>query len=573
MYVYDLTRDDRTGEDIVELPFTGSLLLEVPLFNKGSAFGDEEREAFNLLGLLPPHVSTIEEQVARRYEEYKKRTNDLDRHVFLRALQDRNEILFYRLVLEHISEMMPVIYTPTVGAACEIFSQIYCRPRGLFISYPERHRLDAILANRPYREVDVIVVTDGERILGLGDQGVGGMGIPVGKLSLYTLCGGIHPSRTLPIILDAGTDNPERLRDPLYIGWGQPRVRGQEYDRFIEMFVQAVERQLPGVLLQWEDFAQPNARPILERYRNRLCTFNDDIQGTAAVALGALLSALKVTGSPLREQRLVVVGAGSAGVGISDLIVAAMVRDGLSAIEARSRFWLVDRHGLLHDGLPGLERFQLPYAHAGASLAGWQRDSSGQVSLLEVVRRVQATALIGVSGQAGLFSEEVVRTMAANVVRPIIFPLSNPTSRSEASPADLMAWTGGRALVATGSPFAGVDCQGRKVPVSQCNNSYIFPGLGLGVVAAKAARVTETLFLEAAAALSECSPACNDFLTPLLPPLEDIRRVSRHIALRTAVTAQREGLTPAAPATLEKRIDAQIWEPRYPIMRFAKTRK
>jgi malate dehydrogenase (oxaloacetate-decarboxylating) len=568
MIDFQVVRDDPTGERMLEVPLKGPLLLNCPLLNKGSAFTDQERQDFGLQGLLPPHVSTLEEQVARRYYEYGQKSNDRERFLFLQALQDRNETLFYRLLQEYIGEMMPIIYTPEVGDICEQYSNLYHRPRGLFISYPGQQDIDAILANRPYRHVDVIVVTDGERILGLGDQGVGGMGIPVGKLALYTLCGGIHPGRTLPIVLDVGTDNEERLGDPFYLGWRHERVRGPQYDLFIEAFVQAVRRHLPGVLLQWEDFGRGNARRLLERYRDRLCTFNDDLQGTAAVTLGALLSALKTTRSPLREQRLVVLGAGSAGTGISDLIVAALVREGFAETEARSRLWLVDRDGPLHTGMMNLEPFQQCYCQPLERTAGWRRDSAGGISLAEVVRQVHPTVLIGVCGQPGTFTEEVIRIMAQHVARPIILPLSNPTSRSEAVPADLVAWTEGRALIATGSPFANVPYQGRMIPISQCNNSYIFPGLGLGVIAAGAKRITEEMFLTAAQVLSECSPAQSDPEGRLLPALEDIPAVSRRIALAVGALAQRQGLAQQiAPQEWERLVDARRWQPRYLPMR------
>lgn len=557
-----------SGERVWETPLTGSALLDCPVLNKGSAFPEGERRELNLLGLLPPHVSTLEEQVARRYYEYQLKANDLERYIFLRALQDRNETLFYRLLQDHIAEMLPVVYTPAVGGASQHYSTLYNQPRGLFIPYLQQENLDAILANRYYREADVIVVTDGERTLGLGDQGIGGMAIPVGKLSLYTLCGGIHPARTLPIQLDAGTDNPERLEDPLYLGWRHPRVRGPEYDAFIETFVQAVMRQLPGVLLQWEDFALDNALRLLERYRDRLCTFNDDIQGTGAVALGALLAAAHRTGLPLRDHRLVILGAGSAGTGIARQIIAAMAQEGLREDEARARLWLVDRAGLLHTAIDDLRPFQMPYRRPADEVALWPRDPAGGIPLLEVVRQVRPTALIGTSGRAGAFTEEVVRTMAQQVERPIIFPLSNPTSHSEARPADLALWTDGRALVATGSPFGDVVYRGGTLPVSQCNNAYVFPGLGLGVIACGARRIPDALFLAAARALADCSPARLDPDGPLLLPVEKLWDVSGAIAVAVAAAAQRQGLAePTSFEELTQRIETPRWQPRYWPMR------
>jgi malate dehydrogenase (oxaloacetate-decarboxylating) len=568
MIDFTVVRDSQTGEEILEVPLTGPRLLDAPLFNKGTAFTEEERRHLGLLGLLPPHVNTLEMQVARTYQAYQQKTTDLERHIYLRALQDRNEVLFYRLLQGHIAEMLPIIYTPVVGVACQQFSHLFRRQRGLFISYPDRGDIDTILGNRRCRDVAVIVVTDGERILGLGDQGAGGMGIPIGKLALYTLCGGIHPARTLPVLLDAGTDNPERLQDPLYLGWRHPRIRGPEYDAFIEAFVQAVSRQFPQVLLQWEDFAQANAGRLLERYRDRLCTFNDDIQGTAAVVTGTLLASVKVTGSRLRDQQVVVVGAGSAGCGLSAQVCAAMVAEGLGEAEAHSRFWLLDRSGLLHDGLTSLPSFQQRFAQPRERLASWQRARPDRIDLLDVIRNVRPTILIGTSGQPGMFTEEVVREMARHTPRPILLPLSNPTTRSEAAPADLVQWTEGRALVATGSPFPDVVYRGRSLRVAQCNNSYIFPGIGLGVLAAQARRVTDQMFMAAARELALCSPALKDPGAPLLPNLEDIGRVSRQIAVAVGAEAQRQGLAePTSAAELERRVEANFWKPRYLRMR------
>ena len=468
-------------------------LLDTPLLNKGTAFSEEERDKFGLHGLLPPHIEELNEQVLRAYEAYQRENNDLDRHIYLRALQDTNEVLFYRLLLDHIEEMMPIVYTPVVGQACQQFSHIYRRPRGLFISYPLRDSIPALLQNRPNRQVDVIVVTDGERILGLGDQGVGGLGIPIGKLSLYSLIGGIHPERTLPIILDVGTNNAERLNDPEYLGWRHERIVGQKYFDFVDRFVQAVKQELPQTCLQWEDFATPHARPILERYRDQLLTFNDDIQGTAAVAVGAILGAVKVTGKSLKDQQIAMFGAGSAGIGVADGLRAAMKSEGLSEEEARSRFWFVDRDGLLHSGRKDLSPEQSNYAQPEERVSGWTRTFNGHVGLADVIGNIEATILIGLSTAGGAFKEAIVREMARKVERPIIFPLSNPTTKSEATADDLIRWTEGRALVATGSPFAPVNYRGRTIPIAQCNNVYIFPAIGLGVVASGARRVSDAI--------------------------------------------------------------------------------
>jgi len=437
----------------LEVGLKGSQLLDAPILNKGSAFPDQERDELGLLGLLPYHASTVEEQLTRTYENYKTKTSDIERYVFLTALQDRNETLFYRLVQDHISEMMPIIYTPTVGLGCQRYSHVFRRPRGLYISYPYKDKIDSLLNNAPSSEIEVVVVTDGERILGLGDLGVGGMGIPVGKLSLYTLCAGIHPSATLPVLLDVGTDNEELLRDPLYLGWRHRRVRGEEYDDFIEAFVKAVTRRFPHVLLQWEDFAKGNASRLLDKYRDRLCTFNDDIQGTGAVTVAGLLAAMKVTGSKLGSEKIVILGAGSSAIGISDLIVEGMKFEGLSEEESRSLIWLIDSRGLVHSARADLEPAKRRYAQSTELLAGWQRERTDKISLDDVVRNVHPTILIGTSAQPGAFTENIVLMMAINTARPVILPLSNPTSKSEASPGDILNWTEGRAIVATGSPF------------------------------------------------------------------------------------------------------------------------
>jgi malate dehydrogenase (oxaloacetate-decarboxylating) len=542
----------------------GRALIDHPLHNKGSAFTDQERGRLGLHGLLPPHVEKLEEQTGRAYDAYSQKTTDLERHIYLRALQDTNETLFYRLVVDHLAEMMPILYTPVVGEACERFSEIYRRPRGLFLPYPLRDRMEEMLGNYATRKVRAIVVTDGERILGLGDQGAGGMGIPIGKLSLYVACGGIHPGCTLPVLLDAGTNNQERLNDPFYIGWRHERIAGDEYLAFVDGFVDAVHRVWPEVLLQFEDFAFRHATPLLERYRDRLCMFNDDVQGTAAVALGTLLSATNSIGSKLTEQVVAVLGGGTAGCGISEQIVAAMVEDGLPEPEARARIYVVDRAGLLHDGMPDLEPFQKRLAQPLDRLLGWPRGAQGSIELLDVVRQARPTVLIGVSGQPGLFTEEIVREMARLVAEPIIFPLSNPTSRIEAAPADLVAWTQGRARIATGSPIEPVTYEGRTLPIAQCNNSYVFPAIGLGVLASRARRVTDEMLRAAARALGGLSPSSGDSAAPLLPPLSEIRQVTRRLALAVATEAQRQGLTdPASGDELEGRIAAEFWDPSY----------
>jgi malate dehydrogenase (oxaloacetate-decarboxylating) len=551
-------------EETVEISLTGKSLIENPLLNKGSAFSEKERREFGLLGLVPPHVSTMEEQLTRTYESYKHKNTDLERYIYLVSLQDRNETLFYRLLQEHITEMTPVIYTPVVGEGCKQYSHLYRRPRGLYIPYTQRSDIAAVLANAPAKEVDVIVVTDGERILGLGDLGVGGMGIPVGKLSLYTLCAGVPPARTLPIILDVGTDNEELLRDPLYLGWRHERVRGQEYDDFIEAFVLAVIDEFPNVLLQWEDFAKNNATRLLERYRDRLCTFNDDIQGTGAVTLAGFLAAMDVIGSKISKQQIVMLGAGSSATGISDQIVSAMMSEGLTQQQARSAIWLVDSHGLVHTGRQGLEPFKQKYAHDTAQVCDWQSSDPDRINLLDVIKNVKPSILIGASAQPGAFTEALIREMAKHVERPVIFPLSNPTSKSEAVPVDLINWTDGRALVATGSPFPPVAFENRVINIGQCNNAFVFPGVGLGVIASGARRVTNEMFVAAARALAEFSPALHDPTASLYPPLEGVRTMSRRVALAVGGEALRLGLANAASKEeLERQIDAKVWIPRY----------
>ncbi|MDY4378228.1 NAD-dependent malic enzyme [Pectobacterium brasiliense] len=547
----------------LHIPYAGPILLEFPLLNKGSAFTEEERANFNLHGLLPEAVETIEEQAERAWRQYQEFKHDIEKHVYLRNIQDTNETLFYRLLDGHLSEMMPIIYTPTVGEACEHFSDIYRRARGLFISYPNRAHIDDMLQNATKQNVKVIVVTDGERILGLGDQGIGGMGIPIGKLSLYTACGGISPAYTLPVVLDVGTNNPQRLNDPLYMGWRHPRITDDEYYEFVDEFIQAVKRRWPNVLLQFEDFAQKNATPLLNRYRDEICSFNDDIQGTAAVAIGSLIAASRAAGTQLRDQTVTFLGAGSAGCGIAEQIVAQMKSEGLSEEEARARVFMVDRFGLLTDKLPNLLDFQSKLVQKSELLADWDCNSDA-ISLLEVVRNAKPTILIGVSGQPGLFTEEIIREMHKHCARPIVMPLSNPTSRVEARPEDIIRWTEGSALVATGSPFAPVNYQGKVFPIAQCNNSYIFPGIGLGVLASGAKRITDGMLMAASRALADCSPLANNGEGALLPDLSDIQQVSKRIALEVGKAAQLQGAAVVTSSdALQKAIDHNFWQPQY----------
>jgi malate dehydrogenase (oxaloacetate-decarboxylating) len=548
----------------IETELEGTALLTNPMLNKGTAFTDEERTAFALHGLLPPHIGTLEVQADRRLQAVRKLGSDLDRYVFLRGLQDANETLFYALLTQNLEEMLPLVYTPTVGEGCQTFSHYWHYPRGLFLSWPHRDCIKEILAHPRFDKVEAIVVSDGERILGLGDQGAGGMGIPIGKLSLYTACAGLHPSTTLPILLDVGTDNGERLADPVYIGWRHPRVRGQDYDDFVESFVGAVLERWPHVLLQWEDFARANAGRMLQRYRDRLCTFNDDIQGTAAVAAGTLLAAVKVTRQPVTEQRIVIVGAGSAGIGIANLLLRVMVDAGLPEAEARRRFYAIDRDGLLVAGMSGILDFQQPFVQAAAAVAEWSRENPGKTGLSDVISNAKPTVLIGVSGQPGIFSEEVIRKMASAVERPVIFPLSNPTSRSEATPQDLMAWTDGRAVIGTGSPFPPVVRDGKPFIMDQTNNAYVFPGIGLGVLGVRARHVTDGMFVAAAKVLADVSPAATDPKAHLLPPVAELREVGVAVANAVARQARTEGqCEPFKDEELARLIERKMWEPVY----------
>jgi malate dehydrogenase (oxaloacetate-decarboxylating) len=554
----------RVEAALVETALSGYELLNNPVLNKGTAFTDAERDAFDLHGLLPPHVAELDYQVMRRLDAFRGLSRDIQKYVFLRGLQDTNETLFYAFLTRNIEEMMPIVYTPTVGLGCQLFSHIFRKPRGLFLSIPHKDCIERILSHPRYDGVRAIVVSDGERILGLGDQGAGGMGIPIGKLSLYTACAGLHPATTLPIILDVGTDNAEHLSDPLYIGWQHARVRGPEYDELVEMFVSAVRARWPHVLLHWEDFAIGNANRLLARYRDQLCTFNDDIQGTAAIAVGTLLSAINVTGTPLREQRVAVLGAGSAGTGICALLVRAMVDAGLSEKEARGRFYLVDRDGLLVEGMNGLQSFQTPFAQSRERLASWTRMADGHIGLAEVIANAQPTVLIGTSGQTHAFHEDVVREMAKHVQRPVIFPLSNPTERSEATPADIDAWTDGRAVIGTGSPFPPIERNGQTFRIDQTNNAYVYPGIGLGAIAVKARRISDAMFLAAARAIAELSPAKRDPQANLLPPLVEIRQVTFHVAHAVAKQALAEGLADPMPDdAIDAAIKGIMWQPVY----------
>lgn len=540
-------------------------ILENPLLNKGTAFTAEERSALGLEGLLPFHVSTIEEQIKRRYANFCELTTPIAKFTFLNTLQNRNTTLFYRFVLEYINEMVPLIYTPTVGSVSTKYSLLFQEQRGLYVSYPLKDKIPQMLANYSQNDIDVIVVTDGERILGLGDLGVGGMAIPVGKLALYTLFGGIHPARTLPIILDVGTNNTQMLEDPLYLGWRNQRITGDEYDAFLEQFITAVKKRFPHVLLQWEDFSKAHALPLLQKYREKLCSFNDDIQGTASVALAAVYSAVKLSKSSLKEQRIAVLGGGSAGLGICNQLVNAIVDEGgLTKEEARKLFYVVDLPGLLQEGMEQLDPQQRLYSQKKETLKKWKVKNRDHITLLEVIQNIHPTILFGVSTQGGAFTEEIVKTMHRHVKRPVIFPLSNPTSCSEARANDLIKWTEGEAIIATGSPFDPVAYNGQLYNIAQCNNVYIFPGVGLGLIAAQATYVSDTVFITAAKILGNYSPMLQDPYAPLFPTLDHLRAVTRKIGIAVAKVVIKEGHSRLTSVdSIEKLVDETIWYPDY----------
>lgn len=545
------------------IPYSGHGLLDTSLLNKGSAFSLHEREMFNLSGLLPPLIESIEEQVERAYNQFSSFSTSLDKHIYLRRIQDMNETLYYSLIQAHLEEMMPIIYTPTVGEACEKFSDIYRCARGLFISYDQRDHIDDILRNAIKPNVKVIVVTDGERILGLGDQGMGGMGIPIGKLSLYTACGGISPAYTLPVMLDVGTNNQSLIDNPMYMGVKSPRITDDEYFEFVDAFIQAVKRRWPNVLLQFEDFAQPKAMPLLERYRDELCCFNDDIQGTAAVTVGSLLAACKAKGEKLSDQVVSFLGAGSAGCGIAEAIIMQMTTEGISDSDARKRVFMVDRYGVVTKGMSGLRDFQERLAVNPEYTKSWHIDGE-YPSLLEVMKFGKPTILIGVSGQPGLFTQAVIETMYSNCARPIIFPLSNPSKQVEATPMQVIEWTQGNAIVATGSPFEPFDYQGTTYNIPQCNNSYIFPGLGLGVIACGAKRVTDEMLMATSLCLAQVSPMGQNGQGSLLPPLTEIATISKQMAFDVAKVAIEQGHALAmSDEMLMSKIERNFWMPHY----------
>lgn len=562
MLQFNIIRDNNGNIEAIEVPATGNSLLSTAKLNKGSAFSPEERDTFKLTGKLPERQETLDEQAKRFYAQYLEEESDLAKNIFLNNLHDNNETLFYKLAQDYIEDMLPIVYTPTVGEAVEKFSHELRHTRGLFIAYPDMDKIPDILSHRLNKEVDIILVTDGEGVLGIGDQGIGGMDIAIGKLMVYTLCAGLNPHRVLPIQLDVGTNNKALLDDPMYLGWRHERISGKQYDEFIDAFVKGVQQTFPWVFLHWEDFGRENARRNLNRYRDKICSFNDDIQGTGATALACVLSGIQATGKKINEQRVVIFGGGTAGCGVADQIYSAMVREGMSEKDARACFWIIDRNGLLVDDMNDLVDFQQPYARQREEVSTWKVKDTKNITLLEVVTEVKPSILIGCSTVKGAFSEDVVKAMAKAVDRPIIFPMSNPTSKSEATPADLLTWTEGKAIVATGSPFKPVELNGKKIRISQSNNAFTFPGLGVGIIASKAKQVTDGMIWAASNALREQSPAKKDPTAPLLPDIKDSKTVAHHIAKAVIQAAIDEGV--ADPIEdLDKAIRSVMWEPIY----------
>lgn len=551
------TKRTPDGDSIVEVPLRGRALVNDPIYNKGTAFTAEERRTFGLTGLLPTSVSDLALQEERAYAHITRKTDPLERYIGMAALQDRNETLFYRVLTQHLEELMPVVYTPTVGRACQEFSRIFRRGRGLWLTPDDAGRLYDVLGNAPFEDVRLIVVTDNERILGLGDQGAGGMGIPIGKLALYTAAAGIHPSQTLPISLDVGTDNQALLDDPLYVGWRHPRLRGERYHAFIEEFVDAVKRRFPRALLQWEDFKKGNAFDLLYRYQDQILSFNDDIQGTAAVALAGVMGGARATGVPMRDQRIVILGAGAAGIGIGNQVRDALSRAGLAGDALTRAVAVLDSRGLLVEGEPSDDTYKDAFRWPRSLVA--ELGLTEKRDLLSVVKAVKPTVLIGTSGQPRCFDEELVKEMARHVARPVVMPFSNPTSQSEAIPEDVLRWTNGRALVATGSPFDPVTLNGKTHRIGQGNNVYIFPGVGLGAIVSGAKRVTDGMFTVAAETLAKRLSDEDLASGALYPPLRELRSITREIA---AAVAREAGLVD--DAEVERRLDETIWEPSYP---------
>ena len=555
--------DSTTGQEYLETSIEGKLLLSVPQLNKGTAFTMQERLDFGLLGKLPCHIETLTEQVERAYKQCTNYNSRLQQNIYLNNLHDKNQTVFYKLASEHLQEILPTIYTPTVGDAVISFSRKYRQARGMYLSYPEREYLENVLDNRSNPRVEIVVITDGEAVLGIGDQGIGGMDIPIAKLMVYSLCGGINPNRAMPIVIDVGTDNEELLNDPDYLGWKHKRLRGQEYQDFVDEVVQTIRKKLPKAFIHWEDFGTTNARYLLERYQDEFCTFNDDIQGTGATTLAAILAGTKSLKQKLSDQRIVIFGAGAAGCGIADQIKLGLMATGLTEAEAKAQLWLVDRNGLLMSSMTDLRECQAPYARQSNETSKWSLENASEISLLETVSNVKPTILIGCSAQGGSFNKQVVKSMASTTEHPIIMPLSNPNSRSEAEPEELLEWTEGKALIATGSPFGDVEYQGNTIEIAQCNNYRIFPGIGLGVIACKATRLTDSMLLVASDALAESAPVLNDLHAPLLPGVYQTEVVAKRIAYAIGIQAIKEGHSDVEPSKLKQIIEDTYWKPNY----------
>lgn len=565
MFEFKIIHNNAGDITHIETDLTGQELLASPKLNKGCAFTEEERARLGLIGLLPHQVETLEQQAARMYMQYSEHKSNLSKNIYLNVLHDYNETLFYKLVSHHLEEMLPIVYTPTVGEAVQRFSMEMRKTKGLYIRYEDRDRINEILDHRLPPDVDLSVITDGEAVLGIGDQGIGGINISIAKLMVYTLCGGINPHRVLPIQLDVGTNNPHLLSDPMYLGSRHERVTGQAYDDFIEQVVTAMTKKFPGIMLHWEDIGRDNARRILNHYQPNICTFNGDIQGTGVVALATVLAAVTASGIPLVDHRIVIMGAGTAGVGIADQLMNAMQREGMSEQEARKHFWLIDKPGLLKNDLTILP-FQQRFVRDKEDVNGWELQNPSRVNLYDVVKNVKPTILIGCSTVAGAFNEEVVKMMAKEVHRPIIMPLSNPTSLAEADPNDLLKWTDGKAIIATGSPFSDVSYNGKRVRIAQSNNALAFPGIGLGVIAVKAKHITDDMLWAATQALAACSPTQQDRMAPLLPKLSETKMVSEKVAIAVANEAIKAGLAGIVvkdQQALQRLIRHTTWEPRY----------
>ncbi|MDP4084430.1 MAG: NAD-dependent malic enzyme [Bacillota bacterium] len=555
-------------ENVIITILKGKEVLSNPFLNKGTAFTKEEREELGLDGLLPPRVLTLDEQVKRAYEQYSMRTTNLFKNGLLYDLYNRNIVLFYRLLKDHLAEMLPIIYTPTVGEAIQKYSHSYRRPGGLYLSIEDPNGIETAFNNlgQPKNGIDLIVVTDSESILGIGDQGVGGINIAIGKLAVYTAAAGIDPSRVLPIVLDVGTNNQALISDPIYIGNKFARIRGERYDKFIDLFIHTARKFFPEVLLHWEDLGNVNARKIMDKYGDKILTFNDDIQGTGAVTLAAVMSALKVTDASLKDQRIVIFGPGAAGIGNADQMADTMILEGLTREEAYDRFWAIDYRGLLTDETQGVLKFQKPYVRKAEEVKDWDRNEDGIISLKEVVQRVKPTILIGTSGQAGAFTEDVVKEMAMHVERPIIMPMSNPTALAEAVPENLIKWTDGKALIATGSPFANVQYKGVSFEIGQSNNAFVFPGLGLGAIVAKAAIISKGMFAAAANAVAQMSDTSTQGAS-LLPSIEKLHEVSEYVAIKVVRAAIYEEIASADIQDVAKAVANAMWEPKYKVIK------